>query len=252
MCYFGAGLNSSTSVQLKNLLNLNLLNETQIAKLSTQYMSNINDLNEHGDDIFINSANLLFTPISSLESPQTSHNHKYERVLMRIFGAQSQPLDLSNANKSAKAINTLVGQKTANKIINFISPSFLQSPPISLVLVNALYFAGSWTQHFDNALTRQGTFHLANGTSLSVDMMRLEGGYFTLMTRPSGLRASTCEMLYDGNDLAMTIVLPDVNVTLSEIEARLTPKILSEIIENKSSTKNYTNLTVYLIFVDFF
>lgn len=55
-------------------------------------------------------------------------------------------------------------------------PNFLQSGVLSdqtrLVLLNALHFHGLWKNPFDPRLTAEAAFHTANGSVVSVSMMR--------------------------------------------------------------------------------
>lgn len=55
-------------------------------------------------------------------------------------------------------------------------PNFLQSGVLNdqtrLVLLNALHFHSLWKTPFDPRLTAEATFHTANGSAVSVSMMR--------------------------------------------------------------------------------
>lgn len=55
-------------------------------------------------------------------------------------------------------------------------PNFLQSGVLNdqtrLVLLNGLHFHGIWKKPFNPSLTTEATFHTANGSVVSVSMMR--------------------------------------------------------------------------------
>jgi len=72
-------------------------------------------------------------------------------------------------------MNAWVSDATEGKITNLLegSPDAL----VRAVLVNAVYFKGSWAAKFDPSLTREGTFAAARGASVPAQFMRtLQGG----------------------------------------------------------------------------
>lgn len=73
----------------------------------------------------------------------------------------------------AAAINAWVKEKTQEMI-----PSIIESiDPLDIaVLVNAIYFKGSWRDEFDPAQTRDGVFHAA-GSERTVPMMSRSGDF---------------------------------------------------------------------------
>lgn len=73
------------------------------------------------------------------------------------------------------------------------------------VLVNALYFYGSWRTPFDAHFTSDADFHALDGSTVSVPTMH--GGDFLRYAAGSGFAA--VDLPYVGGHLSMTIVLPD-------------------------------------------
>jgi serpin B len=187
-------------------------------------MQNINS-NLWGGDVVINSANKIFPSDKAFGLQQT-----YKDALQVYFNTSETTLNYSNPKLSADTINEWIASKTNNKIKNLIDANSLREDT-RLVLVNTLYFKGSWQIRFDNS-TRED-FNLSNGETKKVDMM-----YFTLkkrfkvLERPNGLRARTCELLYNGTNLAMTIILPDDN--LADVEKNLTAETLNIILQDNN------------------
>ena len=74
------------------------------------------------------------------------------------------------------------------------------------MLVNALYFKAPWATPFEKAATRQQDFHRADGSRVTVPMMRAtpEGASYLTGDHWRGAR-----LPYAGNALAMTVALPD-------------------------------------------
>lgn len=71
---------------------------------------------------------------------------------------------------TAHQINDWVERETNNKIKDLISPSNLNEDT-RLVLVNALYFHGSWQHPFRPESTQQGPFHLKTGETVNAMTM---------------------------------------------------------------------------------
>ena len=51
-----------------------------------------------------------------------------------------------------------------------VDPDTLRSSV--MVLMNAIYFNGKWKEPFEESATRDAQFHLADGTDVTVPMMR--------------------------------------------------------------------------------
>lgn len=98
------------------------------------------------------------------------------------------------------ALNDWVRQKTNDKI-----PKLLDQfdPWTVMVLLNAVYFKGSWRDAFTTADTRAEAFH-APGGAQTVPTMRREGT-MRYLDRPE---FQAVDLLYGNGGFAMTIVLP--------------------------------------------
>ena len=101
-----------------------------------------------------------------------------------------------------------------------------------MVLVNAIYFKGSWLQKFDTKHTMKKDFHAIDGTTKSVDMMHLNGKKFPFFWHPGNIEANACQFDYVGKKIALTIILPEPETTLAQVEAQLTPEILNNILSD--------------------
>lgn len=78
----------------------------------------------------------------------------------------TEPTEISNY------VNTLVAQETNNKITNIVEPT-LFTPDSLLILLNTIYFKGSWKYPFIPHLTRNSTrFVTLNNSYQGVSMMK--------------------------------------------------------------------------------
>jgi len=113
------------------------------------------------------------------------------------------------------AINSWVNKKTEGKI-----PKILESlgPNSICVLLNAIYFKGTWEEMFKPGDTRDDAFFTARDKKLTVRMMSRKGRIKLL----SGKGFQAASLPYKGGGLSMVILLPDAVDGLQELEKQLT------------------------------
>ena len=125
-------------------------------------------------------------------------------VLAENYGAGLRVLDFASAPEESRiTINNWVSDQTEDRIEDLI-PQGLIDALTRLVLTNAIYFNAAWALPFNEDATSDGTFYLLNGDEVVVPMMRQTEsfGYIT------GDNYQALELLYDGHELSMVILLP--------------------------------------------
>ena len=85
------------------------------------------------------------------------------------YRAALTPVDYSDPAAASAVINRWVAEQTGGKIKDIV-PSDI-APDTRLILTNAIYFKGKWTNPFDSKRTRDLPFHLAGGSEAKVPMM---------------------------------------------------------------------------------
>ncbi len=100
-------------------------------------------------------------------------------------------------------INQWVADQTQNKIQNLLTPDAIDAST-RLVLTNALYFYGSWALPFDRQNTADGTFHTLAAGDVTASFMHRTDYY----KYAEGDGYQVVDLPYDGNQLAMRVVLP--------------------------------------------
>lgn len=129
----------------------------------------------------------------------------YRRLLTERYGAHLERLDFRGSPEQARAtINRWVEQETEGKIEDLVPPGAIETDT-RLVLTNAVYFKGAWTEQFSEGSTRDAPFHLLDGETVQAPMMSRTGGY--PYAERQGYRA--VELPYAGGDTAMLVVVPD-------------------------------------------
>ena len=122
------------------------------------------------------------------------------------YQAQVQNRDFSNP-EVIHEINNWVQNATQQHIDTVIERI---SPAVIAVLVNAIFFKGTWQTAFDPKFTKPNPFYLINGTTVEVPMMNQKGKY-------SYSKVDEVEMLllpYQGEHASFIIVLPDKQISL--------------------------------------
>ncbi len=119
----------------------------------------------------------------------------------RFYQAEVDNLNFTSP-ESPRTINAWVSRKTGEKIDKIVDDL---SPQDALVLVNAVYFNGTWRNTFDTKLTKEKPFFAFDGTVKNVQMMSQSGRYKYL----KGENFQAISLPYGTGKFEMTVVLPD-------------------------------------------
>jgi serpin B len=153
-------------------------------------------------------------------------------ILSTNYDAGMKLLDfIGNTEGSRQIINEWVADQTEDKIEDLIGPGAL-SPDTKLVLTNALYFYGSWQAVFDENATSDGTYYTLFAAEVTAEMMHQSSGF----PYAEGDGYQMLDLPYDGNELAMTIVLPEAG-RFSEIRDALSSDWLQQARASISNTQ---------------
>ncbi len=140
----------------------------------------------------------------------------YLKTLRTYYNAEIFGGDLS-------AINAWVKRKTEGKI-----PSILDqlSPNSICVILNAIYFKGTWDVQFDKAGTRDDVFTTAAGRQVKAPLMHRKDNYKLL--DEGGLQVIS--LPYKGKSLSMVVVLPKEAQGLAGFEDALKAADLKQLL----------------------
>lgn len=149
---------------------------------------------------------------------------EYLALLGSTYGAELTPVDFRHAHESARrAINAWVDGKTNHLIPELLAPPMVR-PDTSLVLVNTVYFKGSWLYPFARTATAPADFRLGDGTKVSAPMMRQTRA----LPYAEGDGYRMLELPYRGGDLVFDVLLPNEGVSLAKVETDLSPADLDQ------------------------
>lgn len=117
------------------------------------------------------------------------------------FHAKVQSLDFGDSAGSTGIINGFVSTHTHGKIPKIIESTDKND---ALMIVNALYFKGIWTEQFDAKDTQKGDFRLSDGARQPVHLMKKMSA-FQYIESPEYQAVS---LPYGNNRFSMQIFLP--------------------------------------------
>jgi serpin B len=147
-----------------------------------------------------------------------SVRESYQTTLRGHFGAPLEALDFAHDQEgSRKVINDWVAAQTETRIQNLMPPGSIVAST-RMVLVNAVYFKGKWSTPFEPSDSKVLPFHAPRG-DVKVTMMRSKGSLRSVHLPKEGYRA--IELPYAGDEVAMLVFLPEPNVKLRDVEAKL-------------------------------
>ena len=120
--------------------------------------------------------------------------------LKGLFNAAAAPMPAS-----AAPINKFVAEATKGLITDLVDDGTVQDPMTTAILLNAVYFKGTWQSKFAKGNSRPGAFHAPAGDT-QVDFMRQEKRY--AVGEAAGLGQSVA-LPYAKDDLRMVLILPE-------------------------------------------
>ncbi|CAH2992081.1 unnamed protein product [Chilo suppressalis] len=162
-------------------------------------------------------------------------NEEFGAVSRDVFGSEVRQLDFTKSEEAAKTINTWVEDNTNKRIKDLVSPDSL-GPDTRSVLVNAIYFKGSWKDKFDSKMTADRDFHVTKDKTIQVPTMFKNGDF--KFGYSEELDAKLLEIFYEGDEASFLIVLPNQIDGITSLEEKLKdPSALVKATENMHTTE---------------
>jgi serpin B len=129
----------------------------------------------------------------------------YTAALERYYGTELHEADFISAPEATREeINAWIEDQTEDRIQDMLAPGTIPRFT-TFVLANAIYFYGDWEHPFDPADTRDDSFILLGGTTVTVPFMT--NWAYVPYARGKGFQV--LELPYADSGFALTIILPD-------------------------------------------
>ncbi|XP_062953901.1 leukocyte elastase inhibitor-like [Cynocephalus volans] len=213
------GTRGNTAAQLSKTLHFNMVED-----IHSRFQSLNADVNKRGASYILKLANRLYGEKTYAFLPE------FLASTQKMYGADVAPVDFQHAPEDArKIINQWVKAQTEGKIPELLAAGLVDNMT-KLVLVNAIYFKGSWQEKFKKKDTTNAPFRVNKKETKMVEMMyqkkQFPYGYI------QDLKCRVLELPYRGRELSMVILLPvdiqDESSGLKQIEEQLTLEKLRE------------------------
>ncbi|XP_057454694.1 serpin-ZX-like [Lotus japonicus] len=150
--------------------------------------------------------------------------HSFRQLLTTDYKATLASVDLKNkAHEVVNEVNLWAEEKTKG-LIKDILPSGSLGSFTRLIFANSLYFKAAWQERdkFNASMTKEGDFHILNGTSVKVPFMTSK--QFRQIRVCDGFKV--LQLAYesgrDERQFSMYIFLPDANDGLPALVERVT------------------------------
>jgi serpin B len=151
----------------------------------------------------------------------------YLKLVESNYGAGFHPVNFKTSPEAARStINAWVEKQTNDKIQNLLVPGTI-TPATRLVLTNAIYFKGSWSERFDKAQTKDEEFQLSEAENVKAPLMHRTGSYRYY----DGGTFQALDLPYKGNELSMVVLLPKEIAGLPALEKSFTAAAANEWLE---------------------
>lgn len=223
MAYGGA--RGETEQQMAQALHFTLPQDSLHAAFSElgAYFKRLSD----GQKLTLNIANSLWLDQSFAVLSA------YQTLTQTYYGAAPFQVDyLTQAEEARKQINSWVAEQTQQKIEELLHAGDIDAQTAA-VLVNAIYFKGTWQHPFDAAVTNDAPFHVSKETQINVPTMQQTGTFEYGETDEWQLLA----LPYAGEKMLMVIVLPQADDGLSTLEQQLSWEHVTTWLEQTSAQR---------------
>ncbi|KAK1407528.1 hypothetical protein QVD17_39144 [Tagetes erecta] len=96
----------------------------------------------------------------------------FKHVVETVYKAGCKQVHFqTNAVEIANEVNLWVEKQTDGLITQVLSAEAIHLYPTRLILANAVYFKGAWSQKFNRTATKESSFYLLNGSEVRVPFM---------------------------------------------------------------------------------
>jgi len=197
MTYNGAL--EETQKAMAEALSLQGMNLQEVNQANAQLMSSLEGL----DDVQLDIANSLWARKGEKFKPDFMKRNQ------EFYKAYIEALDFADPD-ALSIINDWVKKETGGKIEDMVDEL---DHSIILLLINAVYFRGTWMAEFNKEATRDGEFTLLDGSKKIVPMMIARSNHYRSCW---GDDFRAVALPYGDEKVSMYIFLPAENSNLEE------------------------------------
>ncbi|XP_076765560.1 leukocyte elastase inhibitor isoform X2 [Xylocopa sonorina] len=224
LSYLSHGAESSTLAELtKGLCHYD---KDSVKEGYKSLITQLNDL----DNIELHIANAMYV--------QNKFELLAEFLILgkEVYQSEISKVDFTRGSDTAAKINTWIKDKTNKKILNLVSSDDFNEYT-KLVLINAIYFNGSWLRAFNTKNTKNRIFHVTKDQTKLVPTMFIKAEYS--YGKIPQLKAKFIEIPYMNTDIVMTVILPNEVDGLLDVQNNFSWEVLANATRFNSDVKLY-------------
>ncbi|KAM4688142.1 serpin B11-like [Discoglossus pictus] len=207
---------------------------SEVAAVHTEFQALLSKLNSLPSETQLKIANGVYT---QKDFPFIAD---YLRCAKLLYKAKLESVDFQK-DETREKINTWVESETQGKIKDLFPKDSIDTET-SLILVNAIYFKGKWSNQFKEENTKDAPFYVTEDVVKSVPMMTQTEKFNLGVIKE--LNAQVLQLPYGEGNLSMFILLPDEISGLHKIMQQLTSKSLAMWTNSENMMK--TKVELYL------
>jgi serpin B len=168
------------------------------------------------DALAVNMGGSEFTTANAAWVERTmALNADYARTIRGELGATIEAVPfIANQAQALRTINAWAARETRDRITTILTEP---DPARRLVLTNAVYFKGKWSDKFSASATRDGDFFAESGATQSARLMR----QITQARYYEGEGFQVAQFDYDAGEFALVVFLPRARDGLQSFERRI-------------------------------
>ncbi|KAL0276179.1 UNVERIFIED_CONTAM: hypothetical protein PYX00_003801 [Menopon gallinae] len=146
------------------------------------------------------------------------------------FGTQFDEIDYKEVPpaESAGRINSWISELTRGQITDLVEPHMV-NPDAIMLMVNVMFFKGSWRNRFKEKNTKMADFETSRNQSVKTKFMYQKNRFYTGKNNTLGIK--WIELPFEGDTHKMIFVLPTKRHTLKKAMNQLTGDDLERIIK---------------------
>lgn len=203
--------NGADGLTLKELAATLLPTHLSLSQVNAVVDSVLHLLTDPEEQVQLTVANSLWL------NDNFSFRQSFVDEVTRTYHAEVSSLPFGDAS-SASIINSWVNDATRGRIPSIVDQL---GPLDAAVVVNAIYFKGSWRYEFDLNCTVPKDFHLLDGTTRKHDLMHQQRKWDYLETDSLQMIA----LPYDSGRLRMIVLLPAAGLDYDQFLQSLNSEI---------------------------
>ena len=167
--------------------------------------------------------------------------NKFKQINQQYYEAEIQNVDFSKPS-TVNLINNWTSEKTHGKIPEILNEI---DPFTRLILSNALYFKGYWTEHFDKNLTFDAQFHTSTGEKQTVPTMK--NTFHNHYTKVDNCAAA--HLPFGNGAFSIVVVLPNEDTDIRTIIEQMDQEWWENITDyyGKAAVEMYSKNQIFVL-----